>query len=139
MTLVDIDADGAVSWEKLALTPRSELRLVEGFLEDVLEAGEKDGSPGDYLLARLLDEGAILDAMGQLRSVYPNTLHIERPGLQLQAGEMAGARDHRQRSELNLFRDFYRQLREQELSPEQEAVVSQVIHDLRHAGERGPE
>jgi exonuclease SbcD len=131
--LVELAADGSVSYERTPLIPRRELRLVEGLLDDVIIGAEDDPASDDYLLVRLSDEGAILDAMGQLRQVYPNTLHIERPGLLFAEGSVAGVKDHRQRSELDLFKDFYRQIRNQELSTEQEAVISNVVEEVRQA------
>jgi exonuclease SbcD len=131
INLVELDGDGEVNVEQLEITPRREVRLIEGFLEEVIDQASEDLRPDDYLLVRLSDEGAILDAMGQLRSVYPNTLHIERPGLQIHEGEMKGARDHRRRSELDLFKDFYRQMRDQDLSAEQEQVIQEVVEEIR--------
>lgn len=72
----------------------------------LLEVGKTDAKREDYLMVRLLDKHAILDAMGKLRSVYPNVLHLERTGLM--AGDQAVVlnRDHIKKGEMAMFRDF---------------------------------
>ena len=132
INVIDMDADGGISCERVKLKPKRDLRVIEGSMRDVLEGPADGESADDYLLVRLIDTGAILDAMGQLRDVYPNVLHIERPGLQINESLNAGPQDHRTRSELDLFKDFYRQMKGSELEEEQERVLSDVIDQLRN-------
>ena len=40
--------------------------------------GKKDQHADDYIFAKLTDSQVLLDVMGRLRQVYPNTLQIER-------------------------------------------------------------
>ena len=132
VNVIEMDAVGGISCDRIELKPKRDLRLIEGSMEEVLK-GPAEGEPkDDYLLVRLTDTGAILDAMGQLREVYPNVLHIERPGLQINAGLDAGPKDHRTRSELDLFKDFYLQMKGTELEEAQEDVLSDVIDHLRN-------
>ena len=133
VTLVEMDADGAVRTERIALSPRRDLRVVEGALDELL-AGPPDGaSREDYLLVRLTDRRAILDAMGKLREVYPNVLHLERPGLQAGPRADAAGRDHRTRSELELFRAFHREVTGDDLLPGGAEALGEVVESLRRA------
>ena len=79
VNLVELDANGACTVERIALTPRRDLRILSGSLDEILAAAENDPGRDDYVLARLTDTGALLDAMGKLRTAYPNALAIERP------------------------------------------------------------
>ena len=47
-------------------------------VQDLIDAGASDPGREDYVMARLSDTGALLDAMSKLRTVYPNALAIER-------------------------------------------------------------
>lgn len=116
VTVVEMDGEGKVALEAVRLTPRRDVRCLTGFLRDILQ-GPKDGeSRDDYLMVTLRDTGAILDAMGQLRAVYPNVLHIERPHLTA-GGELRGpAADHRRQSESDLFAAFFEQVTGDSLS-----------------------
>ncbi|MGS0727915.1 exonuclease SbcCD subunit D, partial [Shewanella sp. 0m-11] len=75
VTLVELDSDGKARFELLPLSAMRDVRIIEGLLQDLLEQGKTDVNRDDYLMVRLSDKTAILDAMGKLRSVYPNVLH----------------------------------------------------------------
>lgn len=72
--IVDLQADGSVAIEKRELTPLRDLRIVEGKLHDIL-AGERSE---DYIFVRLTDETPVIGAMEQIRTVFPNAMHVER-------------------------------------------------------------
>lgn len=133
VNLVDIDAGGAVTVERIELSPRRDVRIIEGALDELLK-GPAAGEPADdYLLVRLSDQKAILDAIGKLRLVYPNVLHLERPGLQ--AGESAELKggDHLKRKEVDLYKDFYKEVTGNELIEGGEKVFQEVMQSLRRA------
>ncbi len=80
MTLVDLDGAGAVTVQELPLVSKRPLQILTGRLEELLAAGRIPGaaSVGSLIKAVLTDEGALIDAIGQLRAVYPNVLQLER-------------------------------------------------------------
>lgn len=126
VTVVDIDGAGKARTEAIALRPRRDVRCLEGYLADILAAGEKDGGAGDYVAVTLRDSGAIFDAMGKLRRVYPNVLHVERAGLA--AAAATGTRvDHRRQSEAELFAAFFNQTTGQELSTAEAAAAAGLL------------
>jgi exonuclease SbcD len=94
---------------------------------------EPAGSRDDYLLVRLSDSGAILDAMGRLREVYPNLLHLERPGLERGGTLRQGGRERLRRSERELFASFFEQMTGEALLPSQQAALDSVLADLDEA------
>jgi len=89
-----------------------------------------DPQEDDYVLAALLDKGALLDHIGQLRSAYPNTLAIERP-LYDQPG-----RDEEQRprpgvvGDLDLFDAFFRYASGDGMSADQRTQLAAVVDAL---------
>ncbi|MCG6940770.1 MAG: exonuclease SbcCD subunit D [Thiohalocapsa sp.] len=130
VTLVELDA-GQRHLERIALTPRRDLRIIEGHLAELLQGPPPGESADDYLLVRLLDTGALLDPMGRLRAVYPNALHLERPTLE-QAGDGRGpSREQLARGDEALFADFFNQVTGSPLVPDQQAVLHDVLGDLR--------
>ncbi len=106
VTLVEIDAAGATRVELTQLRAKRGMRIVEGTLAALLDAGRSDPARDDYVLARVLDRRPVLDAMAQLRSIYPNTLHIERPEL-MTTGSLPSSGDHRKMAPIDLFADFW--------------------------------
>ncbi|HGZ6430105.1 TPA: exonuclease SbcCD subunit D [Vibrio parahaemolyticus] len=128
-TLVEIGKDGFIGAEHIELTAPHEMRIVEGELEQILEWGKTDPKNEDYLLVRLMDKHAILNPMEKLRTVYPNVLHLEKPGMLIGVErEMAQAK--LARSEIDMFKDFFAEAQDSELSNEQEQAISDIIKQL---------
>ncbi|EIF8960049.1 exonuclease sbcCD subunit D [Vibrio parahaemolyticus] len=128
-TLVEIGKDGFIGAEHIELTAPHEMRIVEGELEQILEWGKTDPKNEDYLLVRLMDRHAILNPMEKLRTVYPNVLHLEKPGM-LIGVEQEMAQAKLARSEIDMFKDFFAEAQDSELSNEQEQAISDIIKQL---------
>jgi DNA repair protein SbcD/Mre11 len=120
----------AVAVETVALSPRRDVRRVEGTLAELLARGSSDPRSDDYLLASLLDRGALLDPIGQLRAVYPNVLSIERPLYEaIGSGESRRPRPG-SIGDLELFDTFFRYATGGALSPAEQAELAGVIDEL---------
>ncbi|MCY9878740.1 exonuclease SbcCD subunit D [Vibrio natriegens] len=128
-TLVEINESGFASAEHIELTAPHEMRIIEGDLEQVIEKGKTDRKSEDYLLVRLMDKHAILNPMEKLRAVYPNVLHLEKPGM-LIGVEQEMAQAKLARSEIDMFRDFFSEAQDSQLSQEQERAVNDIIKQL---------
>ncbi|OHY94336.1 exonuclease sbcCD subunit D [Vibrio rotiferianus] len=128
-TLVEVDQNGFVSAEHIDLAAPHEMRIVEGELEQVIEQGKTDPKNEDYLLVRLMDKHAILNPMEKLRTVYPNVLHLEKPGM-LIGVEQEMAQAKLARSEIDMFRDFFTEAQDSQLSQEQDQAISNIIKQL---------
>ena len=136
VNLVELDATGTCTVERIALKPRRDLRIVEGTLDAILAAGTSDPRRDDYILARLSDTGALLDAMGKLRTAYPNALAIERPAL-IGDGPGRAAADHRRIRIPDLFASFHQETTGLPLDAAGRAVLERIVERLeqerRHA------
>ncbi|PLX72592.1 MAG: exonuclease sbcCD subunit D [Azoarcus sp.] len=133
VNLVELDGAGQCRVEQIALKPRRDLRIVEGTLEGIVAAAADDPGRADYVLARLSDSGALLDAMGKLRSAYPNALAIERPALHGE-GEGRAAEDHRRVRIDTLFAGFYTEMTGLALDEAGSAVLARIVDELEHEG-----
>jgi len=129
VTLVEVDTNGLVSQTHLTLKPLRDMRIIEGELDTIIEQGKVDPHSDDYLLVRLTDKHAILDPMGKLRSVYPNVLHLEKPGM-LETNASQLKQESLKQGELDMFKDFYSQIAGQEMSEEQDKLVCELINGL---------
>lgn len=135
VTLVEFDDQGKAQIALLPLTAKRDVRIVEGELSVLLESGKTDLNRDDYLMVRLLDKHAILDAMGKLRSVYPNVLHLERTGLMSDNGQLEIRRDHIKKGELDMFTEFFAQVSGESMNESQQQAMVQAIDEL-HKGEQ---
>lgn len=133
ITLVEVSEDGNTSFEHLPLKPRRELRVLEGELEDILANALEDEKSDDYLLIKLTDTKDILDPMGQLRAVYPNVLQLERINFAVGSGSRLVANVGNQKSEIDVFGDFFEQVMGDELSSSQKDLLIATIAEAKIA------
>jgi exonuclease SbcD len=130
VTLVEMDARGRTTYETVSLSPRRDVRCLAGYLKDILAGPQNGENKEDYIMVTLKDTGAILDAIGKLREVYPNVLHIERPHITV-GGELHGpGGDHRRLGEVDLFASFFAQVTGTEISRAQEEVFADIVEQV---------
>lgn len=132
ITVVEMDESGNCKFQEITLKPKKEIRQISGFIRELLNEASKDPSPDDYLMVTLLDKGAILDAMGKLRNVYPNVLHIDRPDLFHPEPPPGTQVDHQKMNDQELFASFYRQVTGDDLDKRQRSTYIEVVDRMRH-------
>ena len=130
--LVEMDSGGVCKVESVPLTPKRDVRCVEGTMDDLLNDRVELGKRDDYVQVGLLDKGAIFDAMGRLRDVFPNLVSIDRTGLINSSGKVERV-DHRQREMAGLFKDFYEFVTGEALTEEQGRVFARIANRVRQS------
>jgi len=130
--LVDMDAGGVRRVESIPLTPRRDVRCVAGAMDDLLRGTIEPGNRDDYVQVRLLDKGAVFDAIGRLREVFPNLIYIDHTGL-MSGGDNINHVDHRKREIIGLFNDFYTFATGEALTQEQIAAFATIVNLLRES------
>lgn len=130
INLVELDEQGHAEVEVVSLSPRRDVRCIDGFFKDLLNGPQNTESPDDYIMVTLRDSSPILDARGQLQAVYPNVLHIDLPRLNT-GGNLRGPQgDHRRLGETQLFSTFFEQMTGETLNNEQAAGLAQIIDEV---------
>lgn len=128
------DAAGELAIERIPLTPIHDMRKIRGKLADLIapevvaEADEQD-----YLLAVLTNEEELVDAIGTLRSVYPNIMQMQIERSNRQAGQEpdAGNAGWKEKSPYELFEQFYEFVMDTEMTEDQRALVRTVIRQAK--------
>ena len=130
MTIVDLDEVGRCEIKHIPLIALHDMRSISGSLDDIIRDAKNDPNPEDYLLISLEDTQAILDPMGKLRAVYPNVLHLKRPGLLSDKPQKLAHRDLMKKGELSMFKDFYKQTTKEEITDAQEKILGKLLDDI---------
>ena len=126
VTVVELDAAGAVTAEQIPLQPPHPLRTLRGPLTELLE-----GSSEDYLCAVLTDEFELPDAAARLRAAYPNLLRVEYDNTRTrnqQVLELHARVDDM--SPLEIFAELYQLQNGQALNEAQQEYLARRLEEL---------
>jgi len=134
VTIVDMDAVGECSIEKIPLNPLRNMRIIEGELNEIIANATDDANSDDYLLIRLLDKHALYEPMAKLREVYPNVLQLEKPNLKLAGERQLLKKENLKKGEMPMFLDFYQQMTNDELDEDATKIVAELLDQI-HQGE----
>lgn len=127
--IVDMDEKGEVSVETVPLTPKHDVRIVKGFMDEIRN-GSDELPLDDYVRVDLLDEVPVLNAYEKLSAIYPNLLGITRPNVHV--GDSQGARrEPRKESEVALFGDFFKEMAKEPLTEAQKTELISCIEEVR--------
>ncbi|MBO8155024.1 MAG: exonuclease SbcCD subunit D [Bacillaceae bacterium] len=127
-TLLELNENGIKSMDKIPLKPLRDVRVAEGFMDELLDP---DLASEDYLHLRLLDDGQLMDPIGKLRKNYPNILRLERVGRRGQSlNKLEQAKKRQHMDHLELFVSFYENMKGQPISEKRKEMVAEVIQEL---------
>jgi exonuclease SbcD len=129
LTLVDLEAEGVAGIRQVPLVSPRPLRVLSGTLSELLSAGRSPGAPATDALIKavLTDEGALVDAIGQLRAVYPHVLQLERAARSIAAGPGGVASRVDRRDPTRLVGSFLEAVRGDGPSPEEADVIGNTL------------
>ncbi|WP_113930034.1 exonuclease SbcCD subunit D [Bacillus sp. P14.5] len=139
VSIVEIDSKGNISIQEKALTPKQDMREIEGFMGELLDPGfYNNQKTNDFLKVTLHDEGALIDPINKLRQVYPNVLHLERKVEQydLTRKENYSTLRDEKKSELELFQQFYTEMTTSDFSEEKKKIMINVIEKAKREAEK---
>lgn len=126
--VIELNEAGDALIEKRLLTPKRDLRIIEGKMDDLLKLPPND----DYVFIRLTDENPVLSAMERIRTVFPNAMHIGRVLERTISEENAqtavvtrGAMD-----DVSLFQSFYKEITGNTPKETTEALFKEVLQEL---------
>ncbi len=133
MTVVELGEKGRVEIKTLPFKPLRDMRRIRGtYLEVTALDFYKDTNQEDYVQMTLTDEEDVPDGMQKLRVIYPNLMKLEYDNRRTrESREVTGACEVEQRSELELFEEFYELQNNQPVSEKQREFVERMIQGIQ--------
>ena len=133
VTVVELGDKGDVGIRKIPLKPLRDMRRIRGsYMEVTDRAFYQDMNMEDYVQITLTDEEDVPDGMQKLRVIYPNLMRLEYDNTRTrESGDVNGACEVEQKSELELFGEFYELQNNQAMSGKQEALVRRLIEEVQ--------
>lgn len=131
ITLVELREKGKVTIEELPVKPLHDMRQIKGAYDTLMSYDfYKEHDKEDYLQVILTDEEEIPDAMGRLRTVYPNIMNLQYHN---RATELLGqVQDTAQeaRNPIDYFEEFYNMQNNQRMTEEQRQIVRGMMEKI---------
>lgn len=133
VTVLTFREKGQIEIETVPLVPLHDMRKVRGTYEEVMAQAFRQGMDReDYVQITLTDEEDILDGMQKLRTNYPNLMRLVYDNSRTKQSRAVGAAEEmEQKSELELFGEFYEIQNNQKMSEEQAEFVKLLIEKSR--------
>lgn len=132
-TILTIDAKKEISLSFHPLKPLRDMREIECSLEELLKKQCEIGKQEDYMHVILTDEEQILDAIGKVRTIYPNVMQISfknrRHMKQLESAQIKEDQISDQ-SSAELFEQFYKMQNHIDLDEKRLQLVLSVFEEV---------
>lgn len=132
ITLIELKEKGIVEIEKIPLKPLKDMRTIEGtYLEVTAKSFYQGINVEDYIHVVLKDEEDVPEALGKLRTIYPNIMSIEYDNKRTRSyNGITEVVDVESKSPLELFEQLYEMQNNQELSMEQRQLLEELIEKI---------
>ena len=132
-TILTIDAKKEISLSFHPLKPLRDMREIECSLEELLKKQCEIGNQEDYMHVILTDEEQILDAIGKVRTIYPNVMQISfknrRHMKQLESAQIKEDQISDE-SPAELFEQFYKMQNHIDLDEKRLQLVLSVFEEV---------
>ena len=132
VTMIEFDGKANLVYHKIPLLPVRDMREIKGPIAALIDIiNYSQGNTLDYIHATLTDEEEIYDAIGKLRSVYPNIMRLdfENSRTVWNADAKMAAVDVEQRSSMELFDDFYENQNNNPMSVTQRDIMQRLFDE----------
>lgn len=130
INVVDIDALGGVTVERISLQPKRDVRCINGLFAEVSKGPSGSENAEDYVLVTLEDAAPILDAHARLREVYPNMLAMQYARIEKFSQNTRTTAEQRRLGEKELFAAFFEQATGLPLTAEESAGFDETLNEV---------
>ena len=133
VTILELLEKGRVEIHVVPLVPRRDMRKMRGtYMEVTAKDAYTEENKMDYLQITLTDEEDVPGALQKLRTVYSNLMRLEYDNTRTRENrEVQAVEAQEQKSELELFEEFYELLNNESMKDEQVEFVEKLIQDLK--------
>ena len=131
LTMAELREKGSLHLTHLPLTPLHEMREIRGPIDALTSPEVVDGAPAeDYIRAVLTDDEELVDAVGRMRSVYPNLLRLDFENRRTKGGvtlKQPSAESRKPPEEL--FAEFYEWQQNLPLDGEKRELIRRLLEE----------
>lgn len=136
VTIAELKEKGNIEIRTIPLKPLRDMRKIRGtYLQVTKKAFYEGTNTEDYLQITLTDEEDIPDGMQKLRIIYPNLMRLEYDNQRTRENRSVEAAEAvEQKSEAELFEEFFELQNNRPMSEQQQIFVKKLIQKLQEKG-----
>jgi len=137
VSIIEFGEKGSIVLRTVPLIPKRDMREIKGTYSAVTARDSYiDTNTDDYMHITLTDEEDIPDAIGKLRSIYPNIMKLDYDNNRTRSNQtISGTENAEQKTPLKLFEEFYLLQNNKEMSEEQRVFALGMIEKIWNAKE----
>ena len=136
VAVIELKEKGETALSFTSLRPRRDLRVVTGTVEELCKKENQAGlSLDDYVFAKLTDKQPVLDAVGKLRTVFPNIMGLSYEEYRPEHQKLLSSREIRSQTAEELFYKFYEDMTGEPLNSRQEEIIQSAVRDAQREEE----
>lgn len=130
--IVELAEKGSVSIRLIPLVPLRDMRILRGSYDELMSPKSYAGTnTEDYIHVVLTDESEIPNALGKLRSVYPNIMSFRYDCLRLSCGTDADTISaDPEMSPADLFAKLYESQNNVKMTAEQTKIIDEICEEM---------
>lgn len=134
--IIDFKEKGNINIKLVELTPLRDMREIKGPIEELTKKENyKNTNTEDYIKAIITNEEPVYDAIGQIRKIYPNVLKLEiqnsKSSVSQNDEKEKELQNIKNKSEVELFNEFYKFQNYTELNDEQTQVIENIVKEIK--------
>lgn len=132
VTIVEIAEKGNIIIRTTDLVPLRDMREIRGtYMEITDRRNYQDTNTNDYMHITLTDEDDILNAIGNLRTIYPNIMKLDYDNKRTRSNASVEVDESIEKKKpIELFSEFYEMRNNQPISEEQLNFTSELIEKI---------
>lgn len=133
VTVVELKEKSDIQIRTIPLKPLRDMRKIRGtYLEVTARSFYEHTNTEDYVQITLTDEEDIPDGLQKLRTIYPNLMRLDYDNKRTRENRIVeAAEEMEQKTETELFGEFFAYQNNQEMSVIQQQFVEQLMEDLK--------
>ncbi len=130
VTIIDLNEEVKIYTRELE--PLHDMRKIKGTLEDLIsEEVYSLANTEDYLQITLTNQEELVDAIGALRSIYPNVMQlIFEKNIREEDANYTKAGELRHKTTLDIYHEFYEAMTGSEFDEERKEIMSRLIDGI---------
>lgn len=133
MTIVDLKEKGNIEIKEIPVKPLHDLKTIKGkFSEITSKEFYKELKKEDYYRAVLTDEEDILNAIGKLKSIYPNLMSMEYDNTRTRSYSVVdNVETGEAKSPLDYFEEFFEKQNGRKMSEKQRDYLLEILGEAK--------